>query len=279
MPGGTYPMGRSESTTGTDYCSLVSPQPGELPEHEATVAAFSLDKYEVTVGRFRNFVNVYDSWHKTNGNPLANSGAHPIAQNTGWGQSWSSASSDLPADSTTLIAGLKCTPTYQAWQDSANTNEAYGINCVSWYVAFAFCVWDGGRLPTEAEWEYAAAGGSENRLYPWGGAAPDEFLVEKSYPTAVGTTLATGGAGYFGHADLAGSIWEWTFDHPASYGTSGVPRTCVNCAGATGTGSRAIRGGGWDISFGKMDRAAYRSSDAPSKAFETFGFRCARAPQ
>jgi formylglycine-generating enzyme required for sulfatase activity len=56
---------------------------------------------------------------------------------------------------------------------AAGANEALPINCVHWYDAFQFCAWDGGWLPTEAEWEMAAAGGAENRRYPWGGALPN----------------------------------------------------------------------------------------------------------
>ena len=58
------------------------------------------------------------------------------------------------------------------WTDAPGDNEQLPMNCVGFYEAFAFCLWDGGRLPTEAEWESVAAGGEENRLYPWGSTAP-----------------------------------------------------------------------------------------------------------
>jgi hypothetical protein len=63
------------------------------------------------------------------------------------------------------------------WTDTVGPNENLPMNCVPWYKAFAFCVWDGGRLPTEAEWNYAATGGNEQRKYPWGSTAPDDALA------------------------------------------------------------------------------------------------------
>ena len=64
-----------------------------------------------------------------------------------------------------------CSP-YSTWTNTASTQENLPINCVNWWESYAFCIWDGGFLPSESEWEYAAAGGSQQREYPWGSAAP-----------------------------------------------------------------------------------------------------------
>ncbi len=287
MPGGSYPMGRSEvSGPASDYYSAAASYTQETPEHTATVAAFALDKYEITVGRFRKFVENYNAWHvRANpANPQGNAGAHPIAANTGWGQSWTlvTTTPDLPANAAALMSALKCGTYDQTWTDTPGTTiaEAYPINCVSWYQAFAFCIWDSGRLPTEAEWEYAAAGGSQNRLYPWGNPAPGAALAnfdssDNSPRVVVGSKLSTGGTGSFGHADLAGSMYEWAFDwYNATYYRSGA---CNNCANATAGSSRVIRGSSWGSNVIGL-RAAYRSNYAPASPDLHIGFRCARTP-
>jgi sulfatase modifying factor 1 len=286
-----FKMGRGEVSAASDY------YPGggfdEVPEHNAIVATYALDKYEVTVGRFRRFVAAYDAWHATAvpQNPMDNAGAHPIAANTGWGRSWTASNKDLPADSTALVAALKCdasyNPSFNTWNDdSAAGNEAYPINCVSWYMAFAFCIWDGGRLPTEAEWEYAAAGGSNNDLYPWGSAVPSSNLANFDTCTgcisspfvAVGSYQPAGNARW-GHADLAGSMWEWVFDWYLSgyYGATSAPVSCDNCASSGDfLTHRIIRGGAWYYGTDPL-RAAERSADRPSQHNPYNGFRCARA--
>ncbi|WP_438023210.1 formylglycine-generating enzyme family protein [Sorangium sp. So ce233] len=73
-------------------------------------------------------------------------------------------------------------------------NEARPIRCVSWSVAFAFCAWDGGRLPTEAEWNHASAGGSEQREYPWGNAFPNSTyaVYDAAGSAVVGSRLGPG---------------------------------------------------------------------------------------
>jgi formylglycine-generating enzyme len=279
-------MGRSEVPSGNDYCADVAGLTGETPEHDAIVATFALDKYEVTVGRFRTFVANYDAWRGA-GNPQVNSGAHPIAANTGWGRSWSVASTDLSANATTLVAALKCNPSYQTWTDTAGTNEAFPINCVTWYEAFAFCIWDRGRLPTNAEWEYTAAGGTENRLYPWGSAAPDSSRANAGTGSSpfigVGSKLTTGGVNLFGHADLAGSVLEFVFDWFSStyYGASGSPITCDNCANITLDSTlpaRIVRGGSWDSDGGTILRAAAFAAWPPDQRMPSEGIRCARSP-
>src|SRR5207245_2315251 len=75
-------------------------------------------------------------------------------------------SGSMPATSADLQKDLGCS-SYATWTSVPASNETTPINCVSWYVAFAFCSWDGGRLPTEAEWNFASAGGTLQRAYPW----------------------------------------------------------------------------------------------------------------
>jgi sulfatase modifying factor 1 len=145
------------------------------PSFPATVDDFKLDMYEVTVGRFRAFVNAGGA---TQANPPPpGAGAHPLIVGTGWDPDWNMYY--LPSDRAALEAGLLCSREYrtQTWTGSAGANENYPINCVDWYQAFAFCAWDGGRLSTEVEWNYAAAGGSEQREYPWGDSTPNTSLA------------------------------------------------------------------------------------------------------
>jgi formylglycine-generating enzyme required for sulfatase activity len=229
-----------------------------------------------------------------NGKPAVGDGANPNVNvasraSTGWGVTWSAAAS-LPINAAALKAAnrsVNCNPVTQTWTDNAAGNESYAINCVDWYLAFAFCIWDGGWLPTEAEWEYAAAGGAENRLYPWGDASPDtdHAVFGTTQMQSVGN-LGTG-AGYFGHRDMAGLMGEWVFDSYSEsfYGTAANPTTCSNCVNLVGS-NRVIRGGNW-YNGGSADssalRAAARVAVAPAGytvAVTTYyGFRCGRPAQ
>jgi formylglycine-generating enzyme required for sulfatase activity len=152
---------------------------------------------------------------------------------------------------------------------------------VSWYAAFAFCIWDGGRLPTEAEWEYAAAGGSQNRLYPWGPEAPDNtranYLGSNNSPFIAAGSKGTAGAGYFGHQDLAGSMYEWVFDGYSTdyYGHGALAVRCNNCANVDSSTYRVIRGGSWDDGAAYL-RANYRNYYTPQDRARNQSFRSSR---
>jgi formylglycine-generating enzyme required for sulfatase activity len=115
---------------------------------------------------------------------------------------------------------------------------------VNWFEAYAFCIWDGGFLPSEAEWEYAAAGGSQQREYPWGSTDPgmgNEYAIYNNYyPSGVapvGTT--TLGAGLWGQLDLLGEVHEWNLDWYATYDDP-----CVDCADLAAASDRVTRGQG-----------------------------------
>jgi formylglycine-generating enzyme len=235
------------------------------PTYPATVSDFRLDRFEITVGRFRKFVAAYPG-----SKPAAGGGAHPLLADSGWQSAWDA---QLPAGQAALIANVKCGPN-QTWTDAPGANETKPMNCINWYETFAFCVWDGGRLPTEAEWNYAAAGGSEQRNYPWGTPIDCTYA---NYMDCGGAALPVGskspkGDGKWGHADLAGNVWEWNLDWYDTY-----PNPCNNCANLIATNARAARGGSYVNTQSQLvtwDRL-YRF---PWPRHEWWGARCARTP-
>ena len=115
-----------------------------------------------------------------------------------------------PPDDLQAHGGSYCDATHATWTaSSTGGQENLPINCVNWYEAYAFCIWDGGFLPSEAEWEYAAAGGSEQRQYPWGTTAPgtmNQYAIYGSYYTGNSTGLAPVGTAAAGRGAGASSI-------------------------------------------------------------------------
>jgi formylglycine-generating enzyme required for sulfatase activity len=264
-------MGRS--LNGTDAYPEASFENDELPEHNVTVSPFSLDKYQVTVGRIRNFVVAYDAWRAA-GHPAAGEGAHPKIPGTGWQSSWT-----LPADSAALTASLLCRTASgeNIWTDNPNGNEDYAQNCLTWNEAVAFCLWDGGRLATEAEWEFAAAGGDENRLVPWGGTAA-QYPDLLTCPTETGCSWLRVGSkplsnGRYGQADLAGYWSDWVFDGYAADWYSSGGANCVDCANLDNTNGRVARGSN---SAAVLARAASRAQGRVAQDVPGETVRCAR---
>jgi len=286
-----------------DCCSTATPIPGGAfyrshdvasdgmypsASYPATVSPFRLDRFEVTVGRFRKFVEA--SMGTRANPPPAGAGARTLngaEGQGGWDAGWDTV---LAAGSSALVATVKCDAIFQSWTDAPGTNEELPINCVTWYEAFAFCAWDGGFLPSEAEWNFAAAGGDEQRAYPWS-SPPSATTIDCSYanyrsdvPTGsycvngeVGGTNAVGsespmGDGRWGQSGLAGNVWEWVLDwHQSPYETP-----CEDCAQFVPAANRVFRGGGFD-SWGSLQRGSYRKSHSPEYRSVAIGMRCARA--
>ena len=251
----------------------------------------------MTVGRFRKFVEAYVGNGVDGGTatvPAEGAGANPnvpvqpgsSSNGTGWFSTWDVVLPASQAELKKLLAyGL-------TWTDSVGANESLAISGVSWYEAFAFCIWDGGRLPTESEWEYAAAGGAENRIFPWGSSKPDctyaNFLTSnpsaycapsgKPEVTPVGSYPL--GNGRWGHMDLGGNINEWNFDYWNYYSGS----TTINYAEkqpfiVTGeTATRVMRGGQFNAEEMFM-QAAYRNNRNAYARYASNGMRCARTAQ
>ena len=149
------------------------------------------------------------------------------------------------------------------------------VVCVDWYQAKAFSAWVGGRLPSEAEWEYAARSAGQNQNYPWGNATPTCSLAVFSGCTRnVTATVCSTPAGNTaqGLCDMAGNAWEWVEDTwHSSY--SGAPTD--GSAWEDSGSDRVNRGGSWNFDAGDA-RSANRNNYAPGYRNYYLGFRPAR---
>jgi formylglycine-generating enzyme required for sulfatase activity len=262
----------------------------------AAVSDFRLDKYNVTVGRFRQFVTAWRAGYM----PPAGSGKHThlnggagladSARSGTWEIGWNPADNvHIAPTDTNLINCGRSSWEKSPWTTSAGSQEALPITCVNWWEAYAFCIWDGGFLTSEAEWGYAAAGGAEQRPYAWGDMAPgtsNEYAIyDCNYPDGSGDCTGLGniapvgapakGAGRWGQLELMGSVWQWNLDWYASK----LPNPCIDCAYLSGGSDRMDRGADYEEPLSGLHPATRGSAsyDPPSYRGDN-GFRCARSP-
>ena len=198
-----------EKAVGSDDCCRTLAVPGGTfdqfndTRYPAKVSPYLLDAYEVTAGRFRAWVEATDGNLRASA-PKAGAAAHPRVPNSGWRDEWNQFLPTSRAEVDMMLGPEGCqvgsnvddwgaltwwTPALEAKVAAAHPNDpailaentraaldAKPLNCVPWHVLFAFCAWDGGRLPTNAEWGFAASGGSEQRAFPWGTPPADQMV-------------------------------------------------------------------------------------------------------
>ncbi len=231
IPAGSYPMGvpLGDRDGGRD----------EYPRHVIEVTDFYMDKYEVTNGRYLEFVKT------TN---------HRVPQN--------------PKN-----------PTRNLWEGigiPASLADRPVIN-VDWADADAYCRWAGRRLPREAEWEKAAKGNNDWR-FPWGNVEPtDKHLNFNQKWIGEKTLMPVGsyesGKSPYGVYDMAGNVWEWVNDwYDAKYYEHSPEK---NPPGPESGTKRVIRGAGWQNETPTV-RIFTRVDSDPTIRNESTGFRCAR---
>lgn len=245
IPGGTFTMGAGEGDTFAEE--------DEKPAHTVTLGSFYIDQFEVSVAQYALFLNDLPGGYAT-----GCAGAICLLTK-----------SERAADSFLQIATGEYRPDLEE-----NGNKP--INMVRWLGAKTYCEWAGGRLPTEAEWEYSARG-TDDRLYPWGNNTPDNTLAVfggiGKYPEAViAVESLPAGASPFGVYGLAGGVREWVADHYAAdfYATSPAENPFFTTTGQ----EYVVRGGAWNSSPEEL-RTTARTGLSWTADDPTVGFRCA----
>lgn len=157
--------------------------------------------------------------------------------------------------------------------------ENHPVVNVAWCDAAAYAEWLGCRLPTEAEWEYAARGGLDGKKYPWGDEISDDDAnctgTEGRDQWATTSPVGSFPANGYGLYDMAGNVWEWCSDWYDSGYYSGRPTS--NPTGPASGAYRVLRGGSW-LTDPNLLRCAIRLRSTPDYSWLIFGFRLARTP-
>ncbi|HQU86466.1 MAG TPA: formylglycine-generating enzyme family protein [Pyrinomonadaceae bacterium] len=244
-----------------------SGMPFEMPAHTVELDSFLIDEHEVTIAEFAEFVNVTN--YKTE------------AEKFGW-----SGVFNFETGEWTRIDGAN-------WRNpsgkDSTAKENEPVTQISWNDANEFAKWKGKRLPTEAEFEFAARGGLVGKKYAWGdelrpngkvlanfwqGTFPVKNTLEDGFlSVAPVKSFAPNGYGLY---DMTGNVWEWTADWFAEDYYENSPKK--NPKGANSGTERSIRGGSFLCAenFCSNYRVAGRSHATPDSGLNNLGFRCAR---
>ena len=251
VPAGEFQMGTTDAEV-QDVLQLCREYSGnceekwfdsEQPAHTVTLESFWLDRTEVTNAQFADFLNEQEKQSKNV-------------------MTWI----DLDSSNSQIEA------VNSQYQPQSSLDE-YPVGLVSWEGARAYCEWAGGRLPTEAEWEYAARG-PESRIFPWGdqfdGAKLNYRSSSDGYAESAPVGSFLGGASWCDALDMSGNVAEWTADWFGSY----KDEAQTNPKGPALGQYRVNRGGSFR-SAPYETRSASRGAGSPTDTNRAIGFRCA----
>ena len=256
------------------------PQDGEMPIVQAHVLPFAIDRYAVTNSQYLTFIE--DVGYTTDAEQIG----------------WSFVFAGLLPDDFEDTRGVQGSPWWRqvfgaCWkfpegpQSSIQERMDHPVTHISWNDAVAYANWIGGRLPTEAEWEFAAQGGLNNPIFPWGnelepdgqhfmnvwqGSFPDKNLESDGwYGTA---PVGSYPPNQYGIGEMTGNVWEWCSDW---YSTE-KDRGGNNPKGPSTGESKVIKGGSYlcHDSYCNRYRIAARSSTTTDSSMGHLGFRTVR---
>ena len=251
IPAGRFLMGSNEA----------DPRADEQPVRSVYVDAFYMDTTEVTNAQFKVFVDANPAWQKDR-IAARYTIDHWTGNNTDYLRHWTG--NNYP-------------------EGSGN----YPVTHVSWYAAMAYAEWAGKRLPTEAEWEYAARGGFVGKKYPNGDTMT---LQDAHYLTRNTAPVARYPPNGYGLHDMAGNAWEWCLDayyedFYATFPKDGVAQNPLSGANdvewllknwRTAKGERILRGT-WSPNLPHSLRVAARVRASAEWSGYAYGFRCVRS--
>jgi formylglycine-generating enzyme required for sulfatase activity len=307
-PGGSAPAGMVRIPGGEFTMGSTGPfaRADEQPTHRVRLEAFWMDATEVTNADFRRFVNATDHVTTAERAPKLEELMAQLPAGS------------APPPKAMLVAGSLVfrmpTPTAPGgweWRQGASWRQPHGpgtnlegkaahpVVHVSWFDAVTYCRWAGKRLPTEAEWEYAARGGLEERTYVWGDDTPHGQHHHANIWQGRFPIVNTGADGYletsparsfepngYGLHDMAGNVWEWVADwYRADTYAGRAGAAAVNPQGPASSldpreptvPKRVSRGGSYlcHESYCGGYRPSARMKISPDTSLSHTGFRCA----
>ena len=266
-PEPTCPTGMLKIPGGKFFMGSDDGLPLEKPAHKVSVSPFCVDEFEVSTALYKKCSDEGE------------------CKRGGMTNDWSGIT-DHDKKAFDPLCNLR----------DPDTRGTHPVNCVDWEMASIFCHSYAKRLPTEAEWEFAARG-PDGRKYPWGDEPPSAkylnacgkeclawgqknqveetamYPADDHWPNTAPVGSFPDGKSRYGVQDVVGNVWEWVADWYAPYDSAEQ----IDPEGPSEGENRGIRGGAWNGGYDSWVRPTFRYRDNPNKRSYGIGFRCAKS--